>query len=140
VAIASLCPRVARADATVTSHSLTSTSFTASGTCTSPYVTIYADDPATASWWTIVPVVNGSYTGTVTFPEASDCTTFKLEVWGSLNDCYCDSGYWDKGAYFERNEKIPPCPVIPALDLAGLAILAVLLGLAGWFAIRRVAP
>jgi len=140
VMIAALAPRVARADATVTSQTLTCTSFTASGTSTAPLVTIYAENTATSEYWfTIVPVVNGSFTGGVTFPQAPTGTSFNVEAWGTLNTYtnFGDSGYYDGGAYFSTDEDIPPCE-IPVLGLAGLATLAALLGLAGWCAIRRL--
>jgi len=137
-----LTPGRARADATVTGSLLTCTSFTASGTSTSPYVTIYANNLATsASNFVIVPVVAGAFSGTVSFPRAAVGTSFSVEVWGTLNPYtnFGDPGYWDGGSFFSDTQQISSCVSAPVLGYGPLGLLTLLLGFAGCFAIRRSA-
>jgi len=139
VAVA-LAPGLAVASATVTSTNLQCDSFTATGTSTSPYASVYAYNPDTnLDYFVVVPVVAGSFTGTVTFPIASPGTIFNLEVWGSLNSYtnIGDPGYWDGEAYFDVDRGSCTVTAIPALDRAGLALLTALLAFSGWFAVRR---
>ncbi|MBK8596864.1 MAG: IPTL-CTERM sorting domain-containing protein [Holophagales bacterium] len=140
VLAALLAPGVALASATVTSTALTCDSFTASGTSTSPYATVYAYNPDTdLDYFVVVPVVGGNFTGTVTFPVASPGTVFNLEAWGSLAmwTSWDDPNYWDGEAYFDENRSSCAVTAIPALDRTGLALLAGLLAVAGAFAARR---
>jgi hypothetical protein len=138
--VATFAPHVSLASATVTSSALTCESFSASGTSTSPYATIYAHNGSTdVDYWTIVPVVGGAFSGTVTFPLASPGTTFNLEVWGTLAPYtdFSDPDYWDNESYFSEDRSSCTVTRIPALDRTGLALLATLLGAAGLFAVRR---
>ena len=135
-----LSPGTAHASATVTSYQLVCTSFTASGTSTAPHVTIYAQNEATSDpYWTIVPVVGGAFSGSVSFPQVAPGTTFNIEVWGSLNlySNLGDSGYYDGEAFLNTSDQASNCAAVPALRPSGVAILAALLGLAGWAAVRR---
>lgn len=130
------------ADATVTSSVFTCSSFTATGTTTAPYVTIYAYNYDTGlDYWTIVPVSGGAFAGTVTYPPASPGSVFNLEVWGTLAPYtdFDDPNYWDGGAFFDENRAGCTSTQIPALGPTGLALLAGLLGVAGAYALRRAA-
>ena len=140
VLVVGLSPRSAQASATVTTFDVTCTSFTASGTSTSPLVTIFAANETTnEDYFVIVPVVAGSFTGTVNFPEAASGASFTLQVWGSLNTYtnIGDSGYWDNESFFSQ-EQTASCNV-PALGYGSLALLMAILALAGGFALRRSA-
>lgn len=140
VLAAALAPGLAFADVTVTSTELRCDSFTASGTSTSPYASVYAYNPDTGlDYVVVVPVVAGSFTGTVTFPLASPGTVMNIEAWGSLAmwTSYGDPNYWDGGTYFDEDRSSCAVTAIPALDRTGLALLAGLLAVAGAFAVRR---
>lgn len=136
-----LTPHSAQADATVTDHHLSCNLFGASGTSNSPYVTLYAQNSSTHAFtFTVVGVVAGSFTGTLTLPPSVEGAEVNLEVWGSLNNytTFGDTGYYDGGTFFEASEFVAGCAA-PTLGHGALAVLLVGLTLAGRAAIRRSA-
>jgi len=110
------------ADAYVNTYTLACAGFSASGTSDQAYVTLYAspDDGSGDAYFVVIPVVNGSYSGGLTFPEHPEGTAFSIEVWGTLAPyiTFDDPNYWDSYEYFYSYE---PCvkqvftgPGIPA--------------------------
>ncbi len=92
-----------KADAYVGDYAITCSSFSASGPSDAPFVTLYVstDGEDTAYYFVIVPVVNGTYSGTLNFPAYPAGTEIFFEVWGTLNlyNDYGDDGYWDEGDF-----------------------------------------
>ena len=142
-----LAPVTASAFTQVHSATLGCGSLTATGVATTPYVTLFVNTGAPATW-TIVPVVGGQFVAAVhSFPGVSAGTPVNYQVWGSLNDTWVnvgDAGYWDSEPFFNRDAPCgttytltPPSPV-PATTPAGLALLAGLTLLAAALVRRRL--
>ena len=112
------------------------------GTSNSPYATLYAQNNSTGVYtFIVVPVVAGSFTGTLTLPASNPGDQVNLEVWGSLANYtnFNDPNYYDNGAYFNQNQNVPLCSDAPTLGHGALAVLMFGLVLAGRIAIRRSA-
>jgi hypothetical protein len=141
LAVVALAPQPAHAVATVTWSVLNCDSFSAQGTSTAPYATIYAYNQLTGvDYRVVVPVTGGAFSGMVTFPLVPPGTPFNVEVWGTINPSYTgygDPGYWDGEDYYSADLASCVVTAVPALGGAGLAGLGTLLALAGVFALRR---
>ena len=106
--------QTANAYADVSSYALTCSSFSASGSSDAPYVTLSVSDyDGILDYFIVIPVVSGTYSGTLTFPGFPAGTLLDVEVWGSLNtySTYEDDGYWDEDSYFYDYINCVPAPV-----------------------------
>jgi hypothetical protein len=87
----------ANAYADVSSYAATCSSFSATGSSDAPYVTLAVYDYVTdADYFTIIPVIDGTYSGTLTFPAFPAGSQLQIYVWGSLDlyTDYEDPDYW----------------------------------------------
>jgi hypothetical protein len=93
---------VANAFATLTTISVFCDHVEGSGTSDAPYVTLYAYDGATG-FHAILPVTNGAWSGSVSFPAHAAGTLFYIKGWGTLAPYtnFGDPGYFDEGPLFE---------------------------------------
>lgn len=105
--------QTANAYADVTDYTLTCSSFTATGTSDAPYVTLYVTqsiDDVVPLHYVVIPVIDGTYSGTLTFPAYPAGTELDFEVWGTLNpnSAYEEDGYWDDDVWFYEIERCVP--------------------------------
>src|SRR5215216_1578739 len=95
---------VANAVADLTDISLSRNSAVAHGTSDAPYATLYVyDDPGQVAYYTIVPVTNGTWSASVSFPEVPLGNLFLVRAFGTLapyND-FSDPNAYDDEAFFE---------------------------------------
>lgn len=90
---------VANAEASLTQGYLSCNLLEAYGTATSPYTTLYIYNATTnEEYFSVLPVTNGEWSGSVSFPEAPLGTLMFIQIWGSLapyTDIFNDPNYWD---------------------------------------------
>jgi hypothetical protein len=76
--------------------------FSSSGTSDASYVYIYVYIVGTMDeeYYTVVPVVNGHYSGQLTFPKKTEGATISYQVWGApANVPIYDPLFWDDGPW-----------------------------------------
>lgn len=95
---------VANAEASLTLGSLSCNLLEANGTSTSPYTTLYIYNYDTGlEYYSILPVTNGEWSGSVSFPEAPLGTLMYISVFGTLAPYsdFSDPNYWDGETFWE---------------------------------------
>lgn len=111
---------VANATATLTDISLSCNFAEGNGTSDAPYVTFYVyDDAAQIAYYTILPVTNGTWSGSVSFPAVPLGSLFLVRAFGTLAPYtdFSDPNFYDGEPFFEgyfNCEDIPeaPAPIV----------------------------